>query len=80
MSMYQVLCQRAEYSRIFSMPGFLISRIMQGLPIFVNMTVFWIRVEMQLGKCSEYSRIPIMPGFYICKRFTKFWIYLNMAE
>ena len=61
-------------------PGFWISRVTQGLPIFLNMARFWICVGMQLWKSSEYSRIPNMLGFCICKRYTRFWICLNMTE
>ena len=51
-----------------------------GLPIFVNMTGFWICVGTQLWKGSEYSMIPNIPGFLICKGYTRFWICPNMAE
>ena len=49
--------------------GFWIFRVTQGLPIFVNMTRFWIGVRMQLWKGSEYYRIPNMPGS-ACTRVT----------
>ena len=62
------------------MPEFWISRVTQGLPIFVNKTWFWIWVGMQLWKGSEYSRIPNTPDFCKCKRYARFWMCLNMAE
>ena len=72
--------QGSEYCRIAKMPGFWISRVRQGLAIFVNMTGFWICVGMQLQKGYEYSRILNMPSFFICKCYIRFWICLNMAE
>ena len=48
------------------MPGLWISRVTQGLPIFVNMTVFWIDEGMELWEGSEYSKIPNVRGFCIC--------------
>ena len=74
------VCQGSEYSRISIMLGFWISRVTQGLPIFVNMTGFWVYMGMQLLKGSEYSRIPNKPGFCLCKRYTRLWISLNMDE
>ena len=47
------LCHSSEYSRI----EFWISRITQGLSIFINMTGFWKCVWMQLWKGSKFSRI-----------------------
>ena len=49
----------SEYSRIANMPGFWISWVIQSLPIFVNMTGFWICVGMQLWKGPEYSGFQI---------------------
>ena len=43
----------------------------QGLPIFVNITVFCICVGTQLCKGSEYSRIPNKSGFCICEHYTR---------
>ena len=74
------ICQDSDYSRVFNMPGFRISRVMQGLSIFVNMKRFWVGIGMQLWKGSEYSRIPNMSDFYICKYYTGFWIWLNNAR
>ena len=62
------------------MPEFWISRVTQGLPIFVNLTGFWIYTRTQLRKGSKYSRIPNMPDFCICKHYTRFRICLNMSE
>ena len=45
------------------------TRIAQGLPIFVNMTGFWICVEIQLWKGSENSRIPIYQFSVIMEGF-----------
>ena len=53
--------------------------VTQGLPVFVNMTGFWVCVGMQLWKDSEYSRIPNMPVVCICKRSEYAWILLNNA-
>ena len=64
------------------MPEFWICRATHGLPVFVNMTGFWICVRMQSWKGSEHSRIPNMPGFCICKLTQSFeyaWIWLNDA-
>ena len=57
-------------ARVVNMPGFWISSITQGLPIFVNMQGFWLGVGMQLWKGPEYSRFPNMPGFCICEGYT----------
>ena len=62
------------------MPGFWISRVTQGLPIFVNLTGFWKCTRTQLRKGSEYYRIPNLLDFCICKRCTRLWICLNMSE
>ena len=68
------------YSRIVNMSGFWISRVTQGLPIFVNMTGFLTYIKMQLWKGCKYSKILNMPCFCICKCYTTFWICLIMAE
>ena len=65
--------QDCQYARALNFQGH------QGLPIFVNMTGFWICTGIQLRNGSEYSRIMAMPGFYICKCCTMFWICLNNA-
>ena len=39
-------------------------RVTQCLPIFVNMTVFWICAKLQLWKGPEYSTIPCHIFFY----------------
>ena len=74
------ICQGSEYSKIVNMPGFWISRVVQGLSTFVNMTGFLICLEIQLWKGFKYFRIPNMLGFCICKRYIMFWIWLNKAE
>ena len=61
----------SEYSRIINMPGFWISMVAQGLPIFVSRSGFWIWVGMQLEMGSEYSRIPT------CQFSAYAWIWLN---
>ena len=66
------ISQLFEYSRTVNMPGFWVSRVTRGLPIFVNMTGFSVCLGMQLWKGSEILRILNMPGFSICKRYTKF--------
>ena len=68
--------------QVLNMPGFWIfqehnipvlsiSMVMQGLPVFINMTGFWICIGMQLWKDSEYARFLHMQES--CKD-------LNMAE
>ena len=52
-------------------PGFWISRVTLSLPIFVNMTGFWICVGMQLRKGS--ANASIMQGSELA------WIWLNNA-
>ena len=61
--------QGSQYCRIAKMPGFWISRVTQGLAIFVNMTGFWICVGMQLQKGYEYASVT--------KDFEYVWIWLN---
>ena len=51
-----------------------------GLPIIVNMTGFWICIEMQLWKDSEYFRITNKQGFCIYEGYTRFWKCLHIAE
>ena len=69
-----------KYVRIVDMPRFWISRVKQGLQIFVNKTGFCICAGMQLWKDSEYFKIPNMPGFSIYKRYATFWVCLIMSE
>ena len=44
------------------MLGFWISKVTQGLPIFINIRGFSICGKMQLWKGSEYSRIRNIQG------------------
>ena len=63
----------SEYSRIVNMSRFWISRVTQGLHIFVNMT--------GLSRCN-YGRVLNIPRSLICcaSAYTRFWICLSMAE
>ena len=45
--------------RVLNISGFWISRVAQGIPVFINMTAFWICAGVELWKGSEYSRIRI---------------------
>ena len=64
---------------VLNISGFWISRVTQGLPIFVNIRGLWICFRMQLLKGSEYSRNPNMPGSCISNDYTRLWIWLNNA-
>ena len=66
--------------RDLNMSWFWISRITQGLSVFVNITGFWTGVGIQLWEGTECSRIPNMPGFCICESYIRLWIclFLNM--
>ena len=63
----------SEYSRTVNMSRFWISRVTQGLHIFVNMT--------GLSRCN-YGRVLNIPRSLICcaSAYTRFWICLSMAE
>ena len=80
------ICVGFKYARVVNIPGLSICQGSEfpGLHsvylIFVNMTAFWICVEMQLCKGSENFRISNMPDVCICKRYTMFSICLNMAK
>ena len=77
-------CVGFKYVRIVDMPRFWISRVKQGLQIFVNKTGFCICAGMQLWKGSEYFRIPNMPGFSIYKRYATLSmpnnVWINCSE
>ena len=72
---YTRLTYFCKYIRVLNFPGlavcssFWISRLTQGLTIFVNMA------GMQLWKGSEYSRILNMRGFFIYNKL--FWLWLS---
>ena len=72
--------QASEFPGLSLCPGFWISLVTQGLPIFVNVAFFWICVGMQLRKGTEYAMILNISSFSIYNHYTRFWIWLNKAR
>ena len=64
-------CQGSEYFRNAKMSGFWISRVLQGLPVFLNMTGFWLCQDSEYAKFKHTQALHKflhMPeyGWIIC--------------
>ena len=73
------ICQGSEYSTIVNMPGFWISRVTQGLPIFCKYNRVLNMLRDAIIEGFWIFHIPNMPGFCAYEGYTRFWIFLNMA-
>ena len=68
------ICQGSEYSKNINMPGFWISSVIQGWPIFVNMSRFWVFQDCHYTKASEFL------GLHRLAYFRKYDSVLNMCR